>query len=160
VIYALGIRHVGSGVAQIVAENFPALENLRRAGTEELESVPAIGPTIAESIVAFFREKHNVDILTRLRAAGLTMTGRKRAGSGALVGKTFVLTGSLPTYTREEARAMIESSGGRIAAGISKNVDYLVVGEDAGSKLTKARELGIATISEKDLLAMIGGRRA
>jgi DNA ligase (NAD+) len=159
VLFALGIRHVGSGVAHRIAENFPSLDTLRRASAEDLQTVPAIGPAIAESIVSFFQEKHNRQLIDRLRAAGLTLSGVKSAPAGPLSGKTFVLTGTLPSYTRDEAKTLIEDAGGRVASGVSKNVDYIVAGEEAGSKLVKARALGIRTLQEKDLLAMIRGRR-
>jgi DNA ligase (NAD+) len=156
VLFALGIRHVGAGVARTVAEHFPSMEALRSATVESLQTIPAIGPAIAESIVHFFSEKHNRDILRRLERAGLAMTGSVEPAGGTLAGKTFVLTGTLPTLTREEARTMIEKHGGKVASSVSKNVHYVVAGEDAGSKLDRAHALNIPVISEVELNTMIG----
>jgi DNA ligase (NAD+) len=155
VVYALGIRHVGQGVAQVVAENFPSIDALQNATEEELQSVNAIGPRIAESIVHFFKEKHNREIVKRLKDAGLMLQAAKRKSTGKLTGKTFVLTGTLPTYGREEAKRLIEERGGKVASGVSKNVDIVLAGEDAGSKLEKARRLGIRVLSEEEFVKMI-----
>jgi DNA ligase (NAD+) len=156
VLFALGIRHVGAGVARIIAARFPSVEALRGATIESLQEVQAIGPAIAESVVHFFAEKHNRDILRRLERAGVTLTGSVEPAGGVLEGKTFVLTGTLPTLTREEARALIEKHGGEVASGVSKNVHYVVAGEEAGSKLERARALSISVISESELNTMIG----
>ncbi len=155
VLFGLGIRHVGAGVARTIADAFPSIDSLRTADEETLQSIPAIGPKIASSIVRFFQEKHNRRILKALAFAGLQLTGEVPAENGKLSGKTFVITGTLPTHSRDEARRLIENHGGKVATGVSKNVQYILVGEDAGSKLTRARELGIQTISETDLLRMI-----
>ena len=155
VLFALGIRHVGAGVARTLADAFPSIDALSAADEAKLQGIPAIGPKIASSIVRFFREKNNRQILKALRAAGLQMQGEPPSKHGSLAGKTFVITGTLPTYSREEARELIESHGGKVASGVSKNVQYVLVGEDAGSKLTRARELGIPLLSEAELLRMI-----
>jgi DNA ligase (NAD+) len=155
VLYALGIRHVGEGVAQVVAEHFPSVELLRNAREEDLQAVSAIGPKIAESIVRFFSEKHNRDIIKRLAEAGLSLAAAKKTTRGRLAGKTFVLTGTLSGYTREAAKRLIEEHGGTVASSVSKNVHYVIVGEDAGSKLAKARQLGIRTLSEEDFATML-----
>jgi len=155
VLFALGIRHVGAGVARTIADAFPSIDALSAADETTLQDIPAIGPKIAASIARFFQEKHNRQILKALRAAGLQMQGEPASTHGALAGKTFVITGTLPTYSREEARELIESHGGKVASGVSKNVQYVLVGEDAGSKLTRARELGIPLLSEAELLRMI-----
>ncbi len=156
VLYALGIRHVGAGVARTLAGNFPSMTTLRGATGEALQTAPAIGPAIAESVVHFFSEKHNREILRRLEKSGLTMAGSAAPAVGPLSGKTFVLTGTLPTFSRDEARSLIESNGGKVASGVSKNVQYVVAGEDAGAKLERARALNISVVSEADLKKMIG----
>jgi DNA ligase (NAD+) len=156
-LYALGIRHIGAGVARVLAVNFSSMERLGTLSIDDLQTVTTIGPRIAESIVHFFGEKHNRHLIARLRNAGLTMASSSNRTQGSLSGKTFVLTGTLPALTRDEAKRRIEQAGGTVASGVSRNIHYVVVGEDAGSKLDKARALGIATISEADLLKMIGG---
>ena len=156
VLYALGIRHVGAGVARTLAASFPSMAMLRETTGEALQTVPAIGPAIAESVVHFFSEKHNREILRRLEKSGLTLAGSAAPATGPLSGKTFVLTGTLPTLSRDQARAFIESHGGKVASGVSKNVQYVVAGEDAGAKLERARALNIAVVSEADLKKMIG----
>jgi len=156
VLFALGIRHAGAGVARTIAEHFPSIDLLQKADEEELQTIPAIGPTIAASIVHFFREKHNREILKRLQAAGVQLRGIVSTGGGTLSGKTFVLTGTLPTYTREEIRELIERHGGAVVSSVSNNVHYVVVGTDAGSKLARARALNIPVLLEAELLSMIG----
>ena len=156
VLFALGIRHVGAGVARTVAGQFPAMALLREATEDALQAIPAIGPAIAQSIVHFFADKHNRDIVRRLERAGVTMGGSPVPAAGSLAGKTFVLTGTLPTYTRDAARALIERHGGIVAPGVSKNVQFVVAGEDAGAKLERARALHIPVLSEADLVKMIG----
>jgi DNA ligase (NAD+) len=156
VLYALGIRHVGEGVARLLVEQFPSMEALAAASVEELQSISAVGPRIAESIVLFFREKHNREVIERLKKAGLTMRAPERSSTGKLSGLSFVLTGTLPSYTREEAKRIIEANGGTVASGVSKNVKYVLAGEDAGSKLAKAKQLGILVISEDEFKSMIG----
>ena len=154
VLYALGIRHVGAGVATVLAGTYPSIDRLMSAPQEELESVEEIGPKISGSIVHFFSDKRNVKLIGRLRAAGVNLEAGKQK-AGALSGKTFVLTGSLESMTRERAKELIEEQGGRVASGISKSVDALIVGEDAGSKLEKAKKSGIDTWDEKKFLTMI-----
>ncbi len=154
VLFALGIRHVGAGVAQLLAERFGSMDALRKATEEELQSASGIGPTIAESIAHFFAEKHNREIVRRLGAAGVSMKTRPAEG-GNLAGKTFVLTGTLPGYSREEAKQLIEKQGGRVASSVSKGVDYVLVGDEPGSKLAKAKSLGIPLISEKEFSSML-----
>jgi DNA ligase (NAD+) len=114
-----------------------------------------VGPKIAESIVHFFADKHNRDIVRRLKEAGLSMSGTAAPKKGTLKGKTFVLTGTLSSYTREEASRLIEENGGKVVSAVSKNASFLVAGEDAGSKLARARELGIAVISEEEFTKLI-----
>ncbi len=153
VLYALGIRHVGAEVARVIAERFHSMDALMAASAEELQSVPSIGPQIAESVTSFFAERHNREIVRRLTRTGLTMAAERREGT--LAGKTFVLTGTLDAFTRDQARQRIEEHGGTVAAGVSKRVDYVIAGADAGSKLDKARTLGIPTLTEEQFLAMI-----
>jgi DNA ligase (NAD+) len=154
VLFALGIRHVGAGVARVLASQFPAIELLQTARQEDLELINTVGPRIAASVVHFFADQHNRRMLKRLAQAGVSMAAATPV-RGALRGKSFVLTGTLPTYTREEAKRLIEQHGGTVAPGVSKSVDYVVVGEDAGTKLAKARKLGIQTLSENEFLSMI-----
>ena len=124
---------------------------------EDLERIPGVGPRIAESVIHFFEDKHNRHLVKRLQQAGVQMSEQfpKSAGRTALAEKTFVLTGSLSTLTREEARQKIEMAGGKVTSSVSKKTDYVVVGEDAGSKLQKARDLGIKVIDEKEFLSLI-----
>jgi DNA ligase (NAD+) len=154
VLFALGIRHVGAGVARVLAEHFPSIGALQKATPAALQQVTTIGPAIAESITRFFAEPHNREVLRDLARAGVRLHSEARTG-GALAGKVLVLTGTLEHHTREEAKALIEAAGGTVASGISAKVHYLVVGADAGSKLAKARALGIRTLTEAELLAML-----
>ncbi|MGB8581227.1 MAG: NAD-dependent DNA ligase LigA [Candidatus Sulfotelmatobacter sp.] len=151
VIYGLGIRMVGERTAQFLAEHFGSMEALESAGVEELQNVDEVGPRIAESIVEFFGIAANRKLVERLREAGLTLTGQKKQRGTKLVGKTFVLTGTLAHFTRDEAKKMIEDAGGKVTGSVSKKTDYVVAGADAGSKLDKAKELGVAVIDEKEM---------
>jgi DNA ligase (NAD+) len=151
VIYGLGIRMVGERTAQFLAEHFGSMEGLEGAGVEELQNVSEVGPRIAESIVEFFGIAANRKLVERLREAGLTLTGKKKERGTKLAGKTFVLTGTLAHFTRDEAKKMIEDTGGKVTGSVSKKTDYVVAGTDAGSKLDKAKELGVAVIGEKEL---------
>jgi len=157
VLYAIGIRHVGSGVAQLLVRHFSSVDALMSVTKENLEQIPGIGPRIAESVVHFFQDKHNRKLVERLRNAGVRMLEEfpKSTTKSALAQKTFVLTGSLSTLTREEAKARIETLGGRVSSSVSKQTDYVVVGEEAGTKLAKAHKLGIRTIDEQEFLSMI-----
>jgi DNA ligase (NAD+) len=151
VIYGLGIRMVGERTAQFLAEHFGSMEALESAGVEELQNVNEVGPRIAESIVEFFGIAANRKLVERLREAGLTLTGLKKQRGTKLAGKMFVLTGTLAHLTRDEAKKMIEDAGGKVTASVSKKTDYVVAGADAGSKLDKAKELGVKVIGEKEL---------
>jgi DNA ligase (NAD+) len=156
VLFALGIRHVGAGVAALLAGQFSSLEDLAAADEERLQGIPAIGPRIAASVVHFFRDPHNRELLRRLREAGLTMTASsRRPAAGPLAGTTFVLTGTLPSLTREEAKRLIEDSGGRVASGVSRNVTHVLAGSDAGSKLEKARALNITILDEEAFRSLL-----
>jgi DNA ligase (NAD+) len=156
VIYGLGIRFVGERTAQFLAEHFGNLDAIMNASAEELEEVNEVGPRIAESIVEFFGDEHNRKLVNDLRKAGLTFTGQKKEKGTKLVGKTFVLTGTLERHTRDEAKKMIEDAGGRVSGSVSKKTDYVVAGSDAGSKLDKARELGVSVIGEEELEGLVG----
>jgi DNA ligase (NAD+) len=159
VIFGLGIRFVGERTAQFLAEHFGAMDELISAATGEdeeaaidkLKEVEEVGPRIAASIREFFLEPKNIKLVERLRAAGLQMKGVKKQRGTQLAGKTFVLTGTLEHLTRDEAKRRIEDAGGKVSGSVSKKTDYVVAGEEAGSKLDKARELGVAVIAESDL---------
>src|SRR5271170_3071811 len=156
VIYGLGIRMVGERTAQFLAEHFGSLDDMMKASAEQLEEVNEVGPRIAESIVEFFGDEHNRKLVSDLRKAGLTFTGQKKEKGTKLAGKTFVLTGTLARHTRDEAKQMIEDAGGRVSGSVSKKTDYVVAGSDAGSKLDKARELGVNVIGEEELEGLVG----
>jgi DNA ligase (NAD+) len=156
VIYGLGIRFVGERTAQFLAEHFGSLDDIENAGEEELQNVEEVGPRIAASIVEFFREPKNRDLVKRLREAGLTFRGKRKERGTRLAGKTFVLTGTLAHLSRDEARKLIENAGGRVSGSVSKKTHYVVAGSDAGSKLDKARELGIPVIGEEEMKRLAG----
>ncbi len=153
VLYGLGIRHVGSGVAGLLVEQYPSIDELIGASVEELQTVHDIGPKIAESVRHFFSQKKNLELIERLRKAGVRLKGERAVRGGPLTGRTFVLSGTLSSMTREEAGEFIRNLGGRVASGISSGVQVLVVGESPGSKLEKARKLGIEIWDEARLLA-------
>jgi DNA ligase (NAD+) len=157
VLLGLGIRHVGERTAQALAEEFGSIDALIAAGEEELTRVNDIGPKVAATVRDFFENPRNLALVDRLRAYGLTLTAEKRVRGTALAGLTFVLTGTLPTLTRDEAKARIESAGGKVSGSVSKKTNYLVAGEDAGSKLDKARELKVPILDEPALLKLLEG---
>jgi DNA ligase (NAD+) len=156
VIYGLGIRMVGERTAQFLAEHFGSMEAIENASVEELQNVGEVGPKIAESIAEFFSNPANRKLVDRLRQAKLTLKGEKKERGTKLAGKTFVLTGTLAHFTRDEAKKMIEEAGGKVAGSVSKKTDYVVAGSDAGSKLDKAKELGVAVIDEKEMEKLVG----
>lgn len=157
-IFALGIRHVGGEMAQTLAENFTDLDDLASASEERLMSIPAIGPKIAESIVTFFRQKENLDIIKRLKEAGVWPKAEVAEGANlALTGKEFVITGRLAAFSREEVEGRVMALGGTAKDNVTRNTAYLVVGEDpGGSKLARAQELGTPRIDEAEFLRLIG----
>jgi DNA ligase (NAD+) len=156
VIFGLGIRFVGERTAQFLAEHFGSLDAIMKADAEQLQEVAEVGPRIAESIVEFFSDPHNRRLVDDLRKAGLAFTGKKKEKGTKLAGKTFVLTGTLARYSRDEAKKMIEDAGGRVSGSVSKKTDFVVAGSDAGSKLDKARELGVAVIGESEMEKLVG----
>ena len=157
VIFAIGIRFVGERTAQFLAEHFGSLDKLAQAPEEELYKVEEVGPKIAQSILEYFGEKRNRDVLEKLRKAGLQWEQKKtHKGEGKLSGKTFVLTGALPHLSRDEATKMIEDAGGRVTSSVSKKTDYVVVGDEPGSKLDKAKSLDVKTIGEAELKKLLG----
>ena len=157
VIYGLGMRFVGERTAQFLAEHFGSMDALMDASEEELQQVDEIGPRIAQSIVEFFHEPTNRKLVERLRDAGLTFSGKRKQRGTKFAGKTFVLTGTLARHTRDQAKKMIEDAGGRVAGSVSKKTDYVVAGSEAGSKLDKARELGVAVIDERGMEDLLRG---
>jgi len=155
-IYALGIRNVGEHLATVLAREFRCIDNLRNKTIEELTKVKEIGPIVGESIYNFFHDEKNLKVLEKLKKGGLKFPQMKvKAKATPLSGKTFVLTGSLGILTRDEAERIIEDLGGRVSSSVSKNTDYLVAGKEPGSKLDKAKELGIKTIDEDEFKKLI-----
>lgn len=158
-LFGLGIRHVGQHVAQVLARHFGSLEAIMQADYEKFDSVPEIGPEIASSLESFFKEAHNRQTIERLLKLGLKVQGQPaRTGAGAkrLEGKSFVFTGGLEQFTREEAKRLVEAQGGRVASSVSKKTDFVVVGRDPGSKLEEARRLGIRILTEPEFAALLG----
>jgi len=160
-LFALGIRHVGSGAAELLARHFGTLAALRDAarrdsGVEEIVAVRGIGRTIADAVVAFFEDPAAGVLLDKLRTAGVNEVEPQAAAAGsALTGQTFVITGTLPTLSRVQARELIETNGGRVTDSVSKKTSALVAGADAGGKLEKARALGVETIDEAELMRRV-----
>jgi DNA ligase (NAD+) len=158
VLSALGIRFVGGRTAQLLAEHFGSLDAVAEADRETLQQAEEVGPKVAESIWDFFREDRNCELVEGLRKAGLQFVcAQKHKKTGPLEGRTFVLTGTLPHLTRDEAKAKIEAAGGKVTGSVSQRTHYVVAGEEAGSKLDKARELGVPVIGEAELLKLVGG---
>ncbi len=159
VLFALGIRHVGAGVAEVLAEQYASIDLLMKADQEGLQEVHTIGPRIAESVSHFFSQKNNRELIARLRAAGVALEAGKSVRTGPFSGMTFLLTGTLSGMTRDEARQYIEQRGGKVASGLSSSVTVLVVGESPGSKLEKAKKLSIE-LWEETMLMERGGTAA
>jgi DNA ligase (NAD+) len=158
VLNGLGIPFVGERTAQILADTFGSMDEIASSTAEQLQEANEVGPKVAQSIRHFFDEPRNRELVERLRQAGLTFTHEKKERkSGAVEGLTFVLTGSLPTLKREEAKEMIEAAGGKVTGSVSKKTNYVVAGEDAGSKLDKANELNIPVLDEDQLKELLAG---
>jgi DNA ligase (NAD+) len=158
-IYALGIRNVGEVTARDLARHFGTLDLLVAAGVEELQQAPDVGPIVAESIAGFFAEAHNREVIGKLRAAGVRFAEaapERAAPGGAFAGKIVVLTGVLASLTRDEAKERVEARGGKVTGSVSKKTDYVVAGADAGSKLERAEELGVAVLDEEQFLKLLG----
>ncbi len=156
-IYALGIRFVGRTVARDLANHFQSLDALINADVEIMTEINSIGPKIAESVAAFFEKEKNRNLIKKLKSAGLSMEQEQtELLSKTLDGKKIVLTGSLPTYTRKEAKELIEKHGGSTTSSVSKNTDYVLAGDSPGSKLDKAQDLGIEILNEDTFKKRIG----
>ncbi len=157
-IYGLGIRFVGERTAQFLAEAFGSMDALMKASEEELQQVNEIGPRVSAAIREFFDEPKNVALVeAAARKQGSRSKARRNSAATTLAGKTFVLTGTLERHTRDEAKKLIEDAGGKVAGSVSKKTDYVVAGAEAGSKLDKARELGVAIIGEDEMEALAKG---
>jgi len=154
-IYALGIREVGEATAQVLSRKFGELEPLMQAKAEKLQKVPDVGPIVAKHIVKFFENAHNLDVIRKLRAAGVRWSAATRSEKQPLAGKTFVITGAL-SVPRNELKDRLQAAGAKVADSVSKKTDYVVVGENPGSKANKARELGIEIIDEAACLVLLG----
>lgn len=157
VLYALGIRHVGEVTAKLLAEHFGSLDALCRATMDELQAIPEIGPRIADSICTFCNDPEERQLIARLRKAGLAFSAERQSKQSQqpLRGKTFVFTGELDSMTRTQAEELVESLGGRATSSVSKSTSYVVVGHMPGSKFTKAQQLGIPILSERDFLELL-----
>jgi DNA ligase (NAD+) len=159
-LFGLGIRHVGEATAKDLARHFGKLDAVMDASEEQLLEVPDVGPVVAQSIHTFFQQSHNREVVEQLRACGVTWEEAEPAARAPkpLAGKTVVLTGTLPTLTRDEAKDMLEAAGAKVAGSVSKKTDYVIAGAEAGSKLDKARELGVAVLDEEGLKDLLDGR--
>ncbi|MBB5058659.1 DNA ligase (NAD+) [Granulicella aggregans] len=155
VLLGLGIRHVGERTSQALSDAFGSLDELMKASIEDLTRINDVGPKVAETVFDFFQNERNIALIERLRNAGLTFTAEKRVTTDTLAGLTFVLTGTLPTLTRDEAKEKIEAAGGKVSGSVSKKTSYLVAGEEAGSKLDKATSLQVPLLDEAGLLALL-----
>jgi DNA ligase (NAD+) len=156
VLFALGIRYVGSGAAQKITDNFNSIDDIISASEEEITAIHEIGPSISKSIRQFFSDKKNIKLIEELRKSGLTFKSEKKEiVQSAITGKTFVLTGTLSSLSRDEAGARIIALGGKVTSSVSKNTDFVVTGEKAGSKLTKAESIGIQILDESAFLKIL-----
>jgi DNA ligase (NAD+) len=157
-LFGLGIRHVGEATAKALARHFGKLDSIMQASEAQLLQVADVGPVVAMSIRTFFEQPHNREVVEQLRACGVSWEEGEPLviESLPLAGKTFVLTGTLPTLSRDEAKAMLEAAGAKVAGSVSKKTDYVVAGDEAGSKLDKARSLGIEVLDEQGLRALLG----
>jgi DNA ligase (NAD+) len=158
-IYALGIRGVGEHMASLLAEEYGSLDKLMAAKEEGLLDIHEVGPETARSIVDFFSEPHNRQVIKKLKKAGVEFPVKEKKKKGTLLGKTFLFTGALKSFTREEAKRIVEAEGGATSPGVSKKVDFVVVGEEPGSKYEKAIKLKLNVISEDEFRRMVRVRR-
>ena len=154
-IYALGIRHVGGHISHVLAEHFGSIDRLRTASLEELQEITEVGPQVAKSIRSFFGQKMNIEVINRLFAGGVKAGGERALPGVKLLGKSFVFTGTLEKYEREEASRIVESLGGKTVSSVRRNTDYVVAGKEPGGKLQKAQELGVRILSEKEFDELI-----
>lgn len=157
-IFALGIRHVGEQTAKLLASAFGSLQNLMAATEEELQTVREVGPQVARSIAAFFTGEENRKVIARLLESGVSPSVAEKRVGGRFTGKTFVFTGSLERFSRGDAQKMVEAEGGHAAGSVSKKTDYVIAGAEAGSKLEKARQLGVAVLTEQEFLQLMGDK--
>jgi DNA ligase (NAD+) len=158
-LFGLGIRHVGESTARDLARHFGKLDAIMQASVEQFLQVPDVGPIVAESLHAFFQQPHNREVIEQLRACGVQWEEGEPAAQAPkpLSGKTVVLTGTLPNLSRDEAKELLEAAGAKVAGSVSKKTDYVVAGAEAGSKLDKARELGVAVLDEQGLKELLDG---
>jgi DNA ligase (NAD+) len=154
-IFAMGIRHVGEHTARLLASAFGSIDNLERASEEELLSIREIGPQVCQSILTFFHNRENLRVIERMFDAGVKPTAEEKKVGGRFTGKTFVFTGALTSFTRDEAKRLVENEGGHAAGSVSKKTDYIVAGAEAGNKLEKAMELGVRVLSEEEFREML-----
>ena len=156
-LFGLGIRHVGEATAKEMARHFGQLDRIMDATVEQLLEVNDVGPVVAQSLRTFFDQPHNREVVEQLRACGVHWDEAEPAAQGpkALAGKTFVLTGTFPTLSRDQAKDLLEAAGAKVAGSVSKKTDYVVAGAEAGSKLAKAQELGVAVLDEVGMLALL-----
>ena len=160
-LYGLGIRHVGEATAKELVRHFGTLDAIMDASEEALVGVNDVGPIVAKSLHTFFAQKHNREVVEQLRACGLTWEEGEPAAQAPkpLAGKTFVLTGTFPTLSRDQAKDLLEAAGAKVAGSVSKKTDYVVAGAEAGSKLEKAQALGVAVIDEAAMTALLQGEQ-
>ena len=159
-LFGLGIRHVGAAAARLLSDAFGSIDRIAAASVEELSSVSGVGDTIGQSVREFFDRPATREMIQKLRDAGVTLSENREQSAGSLSGKTFVLTGTLETFSRDEAKRRIEALGGKVTSSVSRQTGYLVVGDNPGSKLKKAQDLGVETLSEAELLALLDGRES
>ena len=154
-IYALGILHVGEQTAQDIANHFEILENIMSAKVEDIEGIPNIGPVVSRSVYEFFKQKENINFVEKLQDSGVSIKKNTEKKGTKFAGKTFVLTGTLSGMSRDEAKARIVGEGGKVSGSVSRNTDYVVVGEEAGSKYDDALKLGVKTLDENEFLKIL-----
>ncbi|MBW2204345.1 MAG: hypothetical protein JRF52_09685 [Deltaproteobacteria bacterium] len=154
-LYALGIRHVGEHLAAVLTEKYPRVEDLREASEEELTRIDEVGPQVARSVVSFFSQETNRALLSRLRDMGLAFSAATKKQEAKFQGKSFVFTGALSQFSRDEAKDLVASLGGKASSSVSKKTDYVVAGTDPGSKYEKAKTLGVTILSEEEFRKLL-----